>query len=134
MLKLQQITLLKDTENEKSSMMLASSLAKVKSLNRTKWCWKTTSFYTIVGLLNQLWFYRIEQYQYHHIQCTNELKTVLAIWHRRHRFRKLSVEDNIRCVLELTKMSKSEQQEKTESLLENSDNLYSKKSWRFTLR
>jgi lipopolysaccharide export system ATP-binding protein len=33
-------------------------------------------------------------------------------------FRKLSVEDNIRCVLELTKMSKSEQQEKTESLLE----------------
>ena len=32
--------------------------------------------------------------------------------------RKLSVEDNIRCVLELTKMSKSKQQEKTESLLE----------------
>ena len=33
-------------------------------------------------------------------------------------FRKLSVEDNIRCVLELTKLSKVEQNEKTESLLE----------------
>ena len=33
-------------------------------------------------------------------------------------FRKLSVEDNIRCVLELTKLSKAKQNEKTESLLE----------------
>ena len=81
---------------------------------------KTTSFYTIVGLIKpnsgsivlddtDITSYPMYQRAQNGIGYLAQEASV---------FRKLSVEDNIRCVLELTKMSKSEQQEKTESLLE----------------
>ena len=81
---------------------------------------KTTSFYTIVGLIKpnsgsivldntNITSYPMYQRAQNGIGYLAQEASV---------FRKLSVEDNIRCVLELTKMSKSEQQEKTESLLE----------------
>ena len=81
---------------------------------------KTTSFYTIVGLIKP---------NSGSIVLNNTNITTYPMYQRAKNgigylaqeasvFRKLSVEDNIRCVLELTKMSKSEQQEKTESLLE----------------
>ena len=81
---------------------------------------KTTSFYTIVGLIKP---------NSGSIELDNTNITSYPMYQRSQNgigylaqeasvFRKLSVEDNIRCVLELTKMSKSEQQEKTESLLE----------------
>ena len=81
---------------------------------------KTTSFYTIVGLIKP---------NSGSIVLDNTNITSNPMYQRAQNgigylaqeasvFRKLSVEDNIRCVLELTKMSKSEQQEKTESLLE----------------
>ncbi len=48
-------------------------------------------------------------------------------------FRKLSIEDNILSVLQLTKLSKKEQDDKMESLIEEFGlGTYSKKSWRFT--
>ena len=81
---------------------------------------KTTSFYTIVGLIKpnsgsivlddtDITSYPMYQRAQNGIGYLAQEASV---------FRKLSVEDNIRCVLELTAMSKSEQQEKTESLLE----------------
>ena len=81
---------------------------------------KTTSFYTIVGLIKpnsgsivldntNITSYPMYQRAQNGIGYLAQEASV---------FRKLSVEDNIRCVLELTKMSKSKQQEKTESLLE----------------
>ena len=81
---------------------------------------KTTSFYTIVGLIKpnsgsivldntNITSYPMYQRAQNGIGYLAQEASV---------FLKLSVEDNIRCVLELTKMSKSEQQEKTESLLE----------------
>jgi len=81
---------------------------------------KTTSFYTIVGLIKpnsgsivlddtNITSFPMYQRAQNGIGYLAQESSV---------FRKLSVEDNIRCVLELTKMSKSEQQEKTESLLE----------------
>ena len=81
---------------------------------------KTTSFYTIVGLIkpnagsvvlndSDITSYPMYQRAQNGIGYLAQEASV---------FRKLSVEDNIRCVLELTKMSKDEQQEKTESLLE----------------
>ena len=81
---------------------------------------KTTSFYTIVGLIKpnsgsivldntNITSYPMYQRAQNGIGYLAQEASV---------FRKLSVEDNIRCVLELTKMSKSEQEEKTESLLE----------------
>ena len=81
---------------------------------------KTTSFYTIVGLIKpnsgsivldntNITSYPMYQRAQNGIGYLAQEASV---------FRKLSVEDNIRCVLELTKMSKYEQQEKTESLLE----------------
>ena len=81
---------------------------------------KTTSFYTIVGLIKP---------NSGSIELDNTNITSYPVYQRAQNgigylaqeasvFRKLSVEDNIRCVLELTKMSKYEQQEKTESLLE----------------
>lgn len=81
---------------------------------------KTTSFYTIVGLIKpnsgsivldntNITSYPMYQRAQNGIGYLAQEASV---------FRKLSVEDNIRCVLELTKMSKSEQQEKTESLLD----------------
>ena len=81
---------------------------------------KTTSFYTIVGLIKpnsgsivldntNITSYPMYQRAQNGIGYLAQEASV---------FRKLSVEDNIRCVLELTAMNKSEQQEKTESLLE----------------
>jgi len=81
---------------------------------------KTTSFYTIVGLINpsagevllddtDITSYPMYQRAQNGIGYLAQEASV---------FRKLSVEDNIRCVLELTKLSKAEQNEKTESLLE----------------
>ena len=81
---------------------------------------KTTSFYTIVGLIKpnsgsivldnaNITSYPMYQRAQNGIGYLAQEASV---------FRKLSVEDNIRCVLELTGMSKFDQREKTESLLE----------------
>jgi len=81
---------------------------------------KTTSFYTIVGLIKpntgsiilentNITSYPMYQRAQNGIGYLAQESSV---------FRKLSVEDNIRCVLELTKMSKHEQQNKTESLID----------------
>ncbi|MEC7173844.1 MAG: LPS export ABC transporter ATP-binding protein, partial [Bacteroidota bacterium] len=91
---------------------------------------KTTSFYTIVGLIKpnsgsivldntNITSYPMYQRAQNGIGYLAQEASV---------FRKLSVEDNIRCVLELTKMSKSEQQEKTESLLEEFSLTYIRKN------
>ena len=77
---------------------------------------KTTSFYTIVGLIKpsagevllddtDITSYPMYQRAQNGIGYLAQEASV---------FRKLSVEDNIRCVLELTKLSKAEQNEKTE--------------------
>lgn len=81
---------------------------------------KTTSFYMIVGLIKP---------NDGHIYLDNEEITELAMYRRAKKgigylaqeasvFRKLSVEDNIMAVLEMTKLTKAEQKEKMESLLE----------------
>ena len=81
---------------------------------------KTTSFYMIVGLVKP---------NEGEIFFDNEKITNLPMYKRAQRgigylaqeasiFRKLSVEDNIRAVLEMTKLTKAEQNKKTESLLE----------------
>jgi len=81
---------------------------------------KTTSFYMMVGLIKPLsWKVFLED-----TDITEE-----PMYKRAQRgigylaqeasvFRKLSVEDNIRAVLEFTKLTKEQQQEKTESLLD----------------
>ena len=80
---------------------------------------KTTSFYMIVGLIKP---------NYGHIFLDDQEITGLAMYRRAKLgigylaqeasvFRNLSVEDNILAVLEMTKLSKSDQQEKLESLL-----------------
>ena len=81
---------------------------------------KTTSFYMIVGLVKP---------NEGEIYFDNEKITNLPMYRRAQRgigylaqeasvFRKLSVEDNIRAVLEMTKLTKGEQNKKTESLLD----------------
>lgn len=81
---------------------------------------KTTTFYMIVGL--------IKPYT-GNIFLDNEKITQFPMYKRAQKgigylpqeasvFRKLSVEDNIKSVLEMTKFSKQEQKEKLESLLE----------------
>jgi lipopolysaccharide export system ATP-binding protein len=80
---------------------------------------KTTSFYMIVGLIRP---------NEGHIYLDDEEITYLPVYKRARRgigylaqepsvFRKLSVEDNIKAVLELSKMTKHEQQERIELLL-----------------
>ena len=80
---------------------------------------KTTSFYMIVGLIKP---------NDGHIFLDDQDITGLAMYRRAKLgigylaqeasvFRNLSVEDNILAVLEMTKLSKSDQQEKLESLL-----------------
>jgi lipopolysaccharide export system ATP-binding protein len=80
---------------------------------------KTTSFYMIVGLIKP---------NDGHIFLDNQDITGLAMYRRAKLgigylaqeasvFRDLSVEDNILAVLEMTKLSKSDQKEKLESLL-----------------
>jgi lipopolysaccharide export system ATP-binding protein len=81
---------------------------------------KTTSFYMIVGLIKP---------NEGKIYLDNEDITDLPMFKRAQRgigylaqeasvFRKLSVEDNLLAVLEMTKLTKQEQKEKAESLLE----------------
>ena len=81
---------------------------------------KTTSFYMIVGLIKP---------NEGKIFLDNEEITDLPMYRRAKRgigylaqeasvFRKLSVEENILAVLEMTKLSKAEQKKKMESLLE----------------
>ena len=81
---------------------------------------KTTSFYTIVGLIKP---------NEGHVFLDKEDITELPMYKRAQKgigylaqeasvFRKLSVEDNILSVLEMTKLSKQEQKDKVESLLE----------------
>jgi len=81
---------------------------------------KTTTFYMIVGLIKA---------NEGHIYLDKEDITDLAMYRRAKRgigylaqeasvFRKLSVEDNLLAVLEMTKLSKTEQKEKAEALLE----------------
>ncbi|WP_258103029.1 LPS export ABC transporter ATP-binding protein [Marinoscillum sp. MHG1-6] len=81
---------------------------------------KTTSFYMIVGLIKP---------NDGHIFLDQDDITELPMYQRAKRgigylaqeasvFRKLSVEDNIMAVLEMTKLSKAEQKDKMESLLE----------------
>jgi len=81
---------------------------------------KTTTFYMIVGLIKP---------NEGEIFLDDENITPLAMYKRAQRgigylaqeasvFRQLSVEDNILAVLEMTKLSKAEQKEKAESLLE----------------
>ena len=80
---------------------------------------KTTSFYMIVGLIKP---------NYGHIFLDDQEITGLAMYRRAKLgigylaqeasvFRNLSVEDNILAVLEMTKLSKTDQKEKLESLL-----------------
>ena len=81
---------------------------------------KTTSFYMLVGLIKP---------NEGEIYLNDEKITTLPMYKRAQRgigylaqeasvFRKLSVEDNIRAVLQMTKLSRQEQDKKTESLLE----------------
>ena len=81
---------------------------------------KTTSFYMIVGLIKP---------NEGHILIDDEDVTDLPMYKRGQRgvgylaqeasvFRKLSVEDNILAILEMTKLSKKQQKAKCESLLE----------------
>lgn len=81
---------------------------------------KTTSFYMIVGLIKP---------NEGHIYLDDDDITDLPMYKRAKRgigylaqeasvFRKLSVEDNILAVLEMTKLSKAQQKEKMEGLLE----------------
>ena len=81
---------------------------------------KTTSFYTVVGFI---------QPTQGNIFLDDENITSLPMYRRAQKgigylpqepsvFRKLSVEDNIRAVLEMTKLSRAEQSEKLESLLD----------------
>ena len=81
---------------------------------------KTTTFYMIVGLIKP---------NEGSIYMDNEVITQLPMYQRAKKgvgylaqeasvFRRLSVEDNILAVLEMTKLSKKEQKEKAESLLD----------------
>ncbi len=81
---------------------------------------KTTTFYMIVGLVKP---------NEGHVYLDQEDITDLAMYRRAHKgigylpqeasvFRKLSVEDNIRAILEMTGRSKADQRAKLESLLD----------------
>jgi lipopolysaccharide export system ATP-binding protein len=81
---------------------------------------KTTSFYMVVGFIRPT---------DGNVYLDNEEITALPMYKRAQKgigylpqepsvFRKLSVEDNIRAVLEMTKLTKKEQADKLESLLE----------------
>ncbi len=96
---------------------------------------KTTTFYMIVGLIKP---------NAGRIFLDNEEITGEPMYKRAHRgigylaqeasvFRSLSVEDNIKAVLEFTKKSKEEQKEKLESLLDEFGLQYIRKSKGITL-
>ena len=81
---------------------------------------KTTSFYMIVGLIKpnagKIFLDDMEITQFPMYKRAQNGIGYLA--QEASVFRKMSVEDNIRSVLELTKLSKKEQREKAEALLE----------------
>ena len=81
---------------------------------------KTTSFYMVVGLVKP---FNGKVYLDHQeiTQMPMYKRAQLGIGYLPQEasvFRKLSIEDNIKAVLELTKLSKSEQRDKLESLLD----------------
>ncbi len=96
---------------------------------------KTTSFYMIVGLIKPL----SGKVYLDDIEITDEpmykraQKGIGYLAQEASVFRKLSVEDNIKAVLEFTKLSKSEQQERTESLMEEFGLQHVRKSYGITL-
>lgn len=81
---------------------------------------KTTTFYMIVGLIkpNSGRIYRDDEDITDLAMYRRAKKGVGYLAQEASVFRKLSVEDNILAVLEMTKLSKAEQREKMESLLE----------------
>ena len=80
---------------------------------------KTTTFYMIVGLIvpNEGKIYLDDAEITQEPMYRRAQKGVGYLAQEASVFRKLSVEDNIRAVLEMTKLSKAEQDEKVESLL-----------------
>lgn len=81
---------------------------------------KTTSFYMIVGLIkpNEGHIY-LDQEEITHLPMYKRAKKGIGyLAQEASVFRKLSVEDNIMAVLEMTKLSKAARKEKVESLLE----------------
>ncbi|HEX3006001.1 MAG TPA: LPS export ABC transporter ATP-binding protein [Bacteroidales bacterium] len=81
---------------------------------------KTTTFYMIVGLIipNEGKIYLDDQEITEEPMYRRAQKGVGYLAQEASVFRKLSVEDNIRAVLEMTKLSKAEQDDKVESLLQ----------------
>lgn len=81
---------------------------------------KTTTFYMIVGLIvpNEGKIYLDDHEITQEPMYRRAQKGVGYLAQEASVFRKLSVEDNIRAVLEMTKLSKAEQDEKVESLLQ----------------
>lgn len=81
---------------------------------------KTTTFYMIVGLIvpNEGKIFLDDEEITKEPMYKRAQKGVGYLAQEASVFRKLSVEDNIRAVLEMTKLSKAEQDEKVESLLQ----------------
>ncbi|MCK9617272.1 MAG: LPS export ABC transporter ATP-binding protein [Lentimicrobiaceae bacterium] len=96
---------------------------------------KTTSFYMIVGLIRPL----MGKVFLEDKEITEEpmyRRAQLGIGYLAQEasvFRKLSVEDNLRAVLEFTKLNKKEQSQRLESLLEEFGLVHVRKSYGITL-
>ena len=80
---------------------------------------KTTSFYMIVGLIspNEGSIYLEDENITHEPVYRRAQKGIGYLSQEASVFRRLSVEDNIRAILEMTKMPKEEQRSRTESLI-----------------
>jgi lipopolysaccharide export system ATP-binding protein len=80
---------------------------------------KTTTFYMIVGMIkpNAGHIYLDQEEITHNAMYKRAQKGIGYLAQEASVFRKLSVEDNIKAVLEMTSLSKEEQKEKLESLL-----------------
>ncbi|HEY9122732.1 MAG TPA: LPS export ABC transporter ATP-binding protein [Bacteroidales bacterium] len=80
---------------------------------------KTTSFYMIVGLItpNEGKIFLDDEEITHEPMYRRAQKGIGYLAQEASVFRQLSVEDNLRAVLEMTKLSKDEQNERVESLL-----------------
>jgi len=80
---------------------------------------KTTSFYMILGLIspNEGTIYLDDEDITHEPVYRRAQKGIGYLSQEASVFRRLSVEDNIRAILEMTKMPKEEQRAKTESLI-----------------
>lgn len=80
---------------------------------------KTTSFYMIVGLIspNEGTIYLEDENITHEPVYRRAQKGIGYLSQEPSVFRRLSVEDNIRAILEMTKMPKEEQRSRTESLI-----------------